>query len=538
VRLQEIEEFLRPLSEAKGAEPVNLVLGLSAGFLAFALAVLTIVSAVVGPYVGVIILWQYLRTVGRLLLGRLKFPPDAPQQEEPAYLQYFFSKAFHDYLFIVKTTLVKTATTLMARAREEAGLNGRAIGCTILCSGFLGIAIGMIPAAVVSLVHMSIVLACYATALGLAYLLRSIEYLGMAWRRAFFACPHAGCYVRIALPVYLCPQCGAQHRKLIPGPYGTFFRRCRCNRRLPTLFLLGRSSLPSLCPNPGCLRPLHDQQGLLRNLHVAVVGGATAGKSSLLAATLVELSRHAARGEIGLSFPSPRDERLYASCLDAFSRGILPAKTPELSPNAFEVKLTAGTSQPILLNLYDAAGELYQGTDVLRGHTYYSYLHGVFLLIDPLSLPEARAILGAAQPQVMHSVQPSHEPPESVYGRMLEALRGFRGTAAGLDVPLAVVLTKGDALVGSALASSAADRPSQAVATRHWLIEHGAGNLVRLLEGDFKKISYFTVSALGRVPDSFNQQPFHSWGSTAPLDWVLNMNGIRFPYDLETTVKK
>lgn len=496
---------------------------------------LGVIAGAVGSVAGLAVILQYFHTIYLVLLGDLK-TRNTPSGSEPAYRQYFFRKAYMDYWRIASLSLARSGTTAEAVIKWTPNLSGCGLyGCilmvTVMAGGLAGVVVGAVSFLAISLVHLLVVSAFCLVAVILAYLFRSVEYVSMAWRRVFVACPHAGCYKRIALAVYLCPGCGAEHQKLMPGSYGTFRRRCRCGASLPTLFLFGRSRLPSLCPHPACRRLLPQGSGIIPNLHLPVVGAATAGKTSLLAATMVELCDRQSRGELQLEFPEAKDERTFHLCRDAFAAGALVAKTAEYSPNAFTVKLTDGRGSKRLVYMYDAAGELYQGSDQLHGHDYYSYLHGILLVIDPFSFPEALVSEeGELSAAAQLAIKPAQEGAEQVYGRMAEALRNFRGKRGSLGQPLAVVLTKIDALKEDLTpkpgpqSSQLADEQSQRV--RDWLARHGQGNLIRTIEQDFARVRYFACSALGRLPDSA-PGPFVPVGALLPLAWLLRENGVR-----------
>lgn len=449
-------------------------------------------------------------------------------EPEPAFKQYFFHKAWTDYLSIVGLG-TKASWDLLDGVIQLSYRTERyffpAANMLVIGSA-AGVVVGGALLAVVGLLHLALVLMCCSVAMTLAYLCRILEYGSMLWRQIFMVCPHAGCYRRIALPIYYCPTCSASHKQLIPGSYGTFRRRCQCGQLLPTLFLFGRNRLPSICPHEHCGRPLSTATGAARNLHFPLVGGPTAGKSSLLMATMVELAQQATAGLLKLELPEKKDERLFAACKEAFASGQLIAKTAEYSPNAFLAALVDSRRRRAVVYAYDAAGELFQGTDQLQRQEYYSYLHGIMLVIDPYSLPQALQENGA---DLVQPGRPSSEQPEAVYGRMVETLRGFSGQTGQLSHPLAVVLTKTDALAGSAqLQGGGTDRARDAAsaAVKQWLEQHGAGNLVRTIHKDFTDVKYFACSALGRMPGE-SSRPFVPVGVLRPFAWLVGHYGLR-----------
>lgn len=491
-----------------------------------------------GPYIlavgaavmTIIVLVNYVRAMGRNLF----FGPgwaDGPDGPEPAFRQYFFRKAYHDYAAIVRDSSgfnVGVAEVAFNGVKVLFTKTGWGAAFTwplgVIAFGILGAGAVAAAASYVAFgaTHLLLVLALCAVAVMSAATFRLAEYGSMLWRRIFLACPNAGCYRKLSLPVYLCPACGARHGRLIPGSYGIFRRRCRCGEKLPTLFLFGRSKLPALCPHEACGRPINAEAGTVRNVHVPVVGGPAAGKTSFLMANMCELDARAAGGELTLRFPEPKDQALFERCRSAFASGDLVPKTAEQSPDAFLVRVNDGDARSVLLYVYDAAGELYEQTDVLRTHEYYTYLHGILFLVDPFSLLRLQSDERALLTQRRADLKPSQERPQDVYDRMIGTLRGQAKLGRRFQSqPFCVVVTKGDAL-GADLGTSAA--------VRAWLEEHGEGNLVRSIEHDFKEVRYFCCSALGRMPDG-SAAPFTPDGTLAPLAWVLSRQGVTLRAD-------
>jgi GTPase SAR1 family protein len=504
------------------------------------------VSAVLFPlgciaFIGAV-LFNYLKTIWtKLFLG--DGWKDSPEGHEPAFRQYYFRKAYHDYKYIVEESwkpnqatakwIIDTGAKLFAGDKV---LFTWPLGLTVFLIGTAGAIAGGAAYLIFGLVHLLLVLICAVLAISLAFILRIIEYISMIWRHIFLVCPNAGCYKKIGLPIYICPNCGVQHKHLIPGSYGIFRRECQCGAKLPTLFLFGRNNLPSICPHEGCHRPLSSSIGVARNLHVPIVGGPAAGKTSFMMASMHELHRRADRGQLAMEFPEKKHRTLYEHCDRNFMSGALLGKTAEDSPDAFLVKLNDGGGEK-LLYIYDAAGELYQQTDALRRHEYYSYTHGVLFLLDPFSLPQVQIDFEHDLRTAAAQVKPCEERSQDVYDRMIGTLRQFSKMSGSFGaVPIAVVITKADAFGlaadiestgnGNGINEKHKDDDPESLSVRQWLISHGEGNLVRSIEHDFKKVHYFHCSALGRLPDS-GSAPFVPEGVIDPLSWVLKPYGLR-----------
>ncbi len=490
-----------------------------------------------------VVLFNYLSTLwGKLFVG--DGWKDSPEGPQPAFRQYYFRKAYHDYWLVVTESWKPNHTAavwVMDKGTKlfkgDFVLFTWPLGLTVFLIAAAGAVAGGAAYLIFGLVHLLLVLLCALTAVCLGFILRAAEYLSMLWRRIFLVCPNSNCYQKIGLPVYICPNCGVKHDKLIPGTYGIFRRLCQCTAQLPTLFLFGRHKIPSICPNERCQRPLSGVEGVARNLHVPIVGGPAAGKTSFMMASMCELHRRSASGQLIMDFPEKKHRVLYERCSRDFMNGALLGKTAEDSPDAFLLKLNDGGSSEKLLYMYDAAGELYQQTDVLRGHEYYSYTHGILFLLDPFSLPQVQIDFERPLQSASAQIRPCAERPQDVYDRMIGTLRQFSKMSGSFrSVPIAVVVTKADAFGlaadiaathnGNGFGGGKKQDDPESDSVRQWLIGHGEGNLVRGIEHDFKKVQYFHCSALGRLPDA-SYTPFVPEGVLDPLEWVLKPYGLR-----------
>jgi hypothetical protein len=494
-----------------------------------------------------VVLYNYLRTIwSELVQGRGW--QDSPTGSEPAYRQYYFRKAFYDYGQVVRRSWElndKAARWMLAKGVWcFSGMKGWflwPLGLSIFASTALGAVFAGAAYLVFGLVHLLIVAVLAVGAACAGLLLRAVESLRMIWQRIFFVCPNSMCYRKISLPIYVCPKCGAQHKRLVPGSYGIVFRICRCGTRLPTLYILGKSRMPSICPHEGCHRPLPARAGMMRNLHFPLVGGAAAGKTSFLMANMCELQQRAERNELRLTFTEQRFQRMFDKSRASFSRGMLLDKTAEDSPDAFTVNFTDGKGRRRLLYIYDAAGELFQRMDRMRTHEYYEYTHGILFLLDPFSIARVRVDFAGQLRSAGDHVKPSAEKPQDVYDRMITTLEELSRAKGGYRrIPLAVVITKADAFnlarqietAGSRVHADGENgggghRPldPESRAVRQWLMDYGEGNLVRNVEQNFKKFRYFHCSSLGRLPDG-STAPFNPEGVLDPLTWLLSQYRI------------
>ncbi|MFH1862862.1 MAG: hypothetical protein ABH878_08630 [bacterium] len=451
-----------------------------------------------------------------------------PVPPEPAYKNYFFRQAYLDYWFILRRSVelcilevggfISVVGELMSEDDEGC------CGCLILILTIMvlgGVLIGGVPFLIFSyvafgLLHLLIVLIVCGIGYVIALYFFSIERLSMVWRRISYVCPH--CYKPIALPVHLCSDvsCGAQHRKLIPGSYGIFKHRCQCGTRLPASVFWGRRKLQTLCPH--CLKPLNVAIGTSSNLHLPIVGGPAAGKSSFLMACILEIVKDSVKNGRSITFPETRDERTFLANKRQFEQGMPLLKTADLSPTAFLLKVAEPDGTEYLLYVYDAAGELYADSgDVRRRHEYFSMVDGILFLVDPFSIKKVRSDYQSQIAEIEGSLKPSAEAPQDVYDRMITTLRTFSKSKRELKrKPLAVVVTKLDSF----------DLATQiCFSSREWLLKMGEGNLVRSIERDFDQVQYYACSALGHFPDG--RTPFQPVGVIEPLRWSLQARPVK-----------
>jgi hypothetical protein len=347
--------------------------------------------------------------------------------------------------------------------------------------------------------------------------LRGAEAVRRRVRRASYECPVD--HERFPLPVYVCPGCGAEHRRLVPGRWGIIKRECECGKvALPTMVLNGRQRVPQRCPSG---HPMAGIIGYAEILRVALVAGPRAGKSTFLAGALHELDQVSKAGTLALAVVD--DSRSdFDAALDNLEHGRLPAKT-QVSGNPALVAEVQGGGRSRVLSLYDVAGESYVGDDEIRDLRFLEVPSGVVMLIDPLALDRFAADHEEEIAAAEDRLRPSPVHPIRVLERMLGALNE---AGAKVDkLPLAVVVGKTDALgIGDEIAALEQSAGERAVPT--WLESQGGGNFVRAVESDFGTVGWFHASALGRVPDPADRTAFVPSGTADPVLWLLRQNGV------------
>ena len=375
-------------------------------------------------------------------------------------------------------------------------------------AGVLGVVCGVLVAV--------LVVALAGVSWLLIWLLRLADAVRRRVRHASYECPTD--HERFALPIYVCPGCGAEHRRLVPGRWGIFRRECRCGQTaLPTTVIGGRQRVPQRCPSG---HPMSGFLGYAENLPIAIVGGPSAGKSTFLAGALVELDAPDAGVYIE---PLSESRDAYSRLIEAMRTGVAPEKTVDEQRPALVAEIQ-GSGRSRALYAYDLAGEVYSAEDKVRGLRFLARSAGIVLLIDPFSIAHvaedhAQELVG----QAAH-VLPSSEDPMRVYERLLATLK--EAAVQTQQMPLALVIAKTDALGIQQEIDRLAQSEQPGAGERAWLEQNGAGNLVRAIEEDFKHVGWFSLSALGRMPDPADKTPFTPRGALAPLLWILARRGV------------
>jgi hypothetical protein len=444
----------------------------------------------------------------------------SPQDPEPAFELYVLGQAFADFRHALEHAagiLGKTRGQIASwSAKYQKGATWPvAIGAIVggyvgtLFAGALGVVCGVAVAIVVGVIA--------GISWALIWLLRLADALRRRIRHASYECPTD--HERFALPIYLCPACGAEHHRLVPGRWGIFKRECKCGQAaLPTTVIGGRQRVPQQCPAGHLMSGF---LGFAENLPIAIVGGPSAGKSTLLAGALVELESPDAGVYIE---PLSESRDAYSRLIEAMRTGVAPEKTVDEQRPALVAEIQ-GSGRSRALYAYDLAGEVYSAEDKVRGLRFLARSAGIVLLVDPFSIQHVAEDRAQELAADASRVLPSSEDPMRVYERLLATLK-----EAGVqthEMPLAVVIAKSDAFGVQQEIDALAVAEKPGTGEHIWLEQNGAGNLVRSIEQDFKHVGWFSLSALGRMPDPANKTPFAPRGALAPLLWILKRRNVR-----------
>jgi hypothetical protein len=508
------------MDELIGGFFLLLVAGVVIGLLVVVALGMVAVGGVVGSFVvGLGGAREFLVSLGRRVVGR----GGAGRRvlgPEPAFELYVLGQLGRDLrgaggdAWGVMQGLRKLTGDFAGRHRDGVTLP---VGVGALVGGYVGMGLGVVVGGLVTLPVVIVAGVVVAGSWVLIGVLRGAEAVRRRVRRASYECPVD--HERFPLPVYVCPACGAEHRRLVPGRWGIVKRECECGKvALPTMVLNGRQRVPQRCPSG---HPMAGIIGYAEILRVALVAGPSAGKSTFLAGALRELDRLSDAGTLALAVVD--DSRSdFDLALSNLASGRLPEKTQVGGSPALVAEVQGGGRSRVL-SLYDVAGESYAGDDEIRELRFLEVPSGLVLLVDPFAL-ERFAIdhkdeIAAAEDRL----RPSSVAPIRVFERMLGALS--EAGAKTDKIPLAVVVAKTDALgVGEEIAALERGEGERAVPA--WLESQGAGNFVRAVEADFGTVGWFHASALGRVPDPSDRTAFAPSGTAEPVLWLLRQNGV------------
>ncbi len=456
---------------------------------------------------------------------------------EPAIKSYFFGKGYVDLKNVIKESWQRN----LSSAKIFFGkIDNGGEWIELACRGiFWG-------GAALSVVIFGTVFFCLVSTLHIVFLglFFSLIYLGFSvvwiterifllFRRFFMACPN--CHTKTALPEYFCDNCGEVHTKLVPNSYGIFHHKCTCGQKLPATFFINRGRLQARCPV--CKLLLHREHVESKRIFIPIFGGPSVGKSAFMFSVVRKLiDERASKYNYETEFIDSTTESMFVKVVEELNNGIVPEKTSAKIPKAFNIALKAkGNNTKWLFYVYDPAGEAYHDTESLTAHLYFEYLSGLIMIIDPFSIPSVRRQYENELSKKWKEVKPSQLDIQDSLDRVIITLEeSFNLSKTGkFKKPIAVVINKIDAFgLEKTIGEKAVDKAMSAnkMATdretvrneliKRKLIEWGEEAIVQQLEARFKKVNFFSCSALGRIPDSTNRGfvPIRVFDS---MQWIL-----------------
>lgn len=430
---------------------------------------------------------------------------------EPAFIGYFFKKARQDLYDIIRAGYARSRSILDAveeridQRLDETIQDVFNVGSVLVQAVFVaGI---IVPFTVIVIIHHVIVFFVCLSVYLIAPFFRLAEAVAKAYRSITYICPR--CYHKIGLLYYHCDKCGAIHKKLVPGSYGLIRRRCKCNHKIPTFDLVGRSKLPKSCPACG----FHIMGDDAKTFHVALIGGVSTGKTSYMMSAISAYIEDARNNGITAVFPYKDDKDRFKGWQTSSKAGKKPAKTQERTPKAIVLQVTEKSGYKHNVYLYDSAGELYSGEESrLSVSGFLRLSQGIVFIIDPFSIPPVRA---KTKKKILLGAAPSYEEPSNILERLIDYSDRQGLGQSWRKVPVFVVVNKIDAIDKTIMPGSD---------IKQWLIVNGLGSFDVKLHNYFDNVSYYAVSSLGCNADGVT--PFKPIGVLKPLKDMLKKSRI------------
>jgi hypothetical protein len=190
----------------------------------------------------------------------------------------------------------------------------------------------------------------------------------------------------------------------------------------------------------------------------------------------------------------------------------------------------------LLLSFTDGAGaDLISPMKADLVARYLAAADAVLALVDPLQLPAVRNAL-ADRMRIPKALQPD-QLPDAAFDRITQFLLAGSGGAM-IDKPVAIMLTKLDAITDLLPADSVLRQPGRVVPyfdavdggavqeqVKYFLEEWSADSIDRIARQHYHRYRYFGISSLGSPPTADNQVSAHGIRPhrvTDPFLWLLN----------------
>lgn len=346
-------------------------------------------------------------------------------------------------------------------------------------------------------------------------LLWSADRLTLAIKSIQSRC--ANCKRISIVPVFSCPDCGTEHRNLTPGPYGIINRKCSCGKQLSTTFFNGRSALTASCPF--CVTELAASDA--RQFGIQLVGGVSAGKTTLLAA-FWHMYLERLKTLYYMTYKVfPVDA--FAELEYWYQQG-LSSSTTETNANMYSIVHKSAEETTYQLTVYDIAGEAFT-VDYGQQQLQFQYCEGIIFVIDPTAAPNSA---------------------NETISSFINNFKGLKGKHSAImsDIPVAVIISKADLYkreIGlPKIKARYKSNPDEYLNTegsssiglvkngmcKEFLENHGFANVINLIDGEFNNAQYFPVSAMGHT--AVSGQPYEPWGVMEPVMWILKHADVSF----------
>lgn len=472
--------------------------------------------------------------------------------EKCARKSYFLGPCFSDIWLIIKGAFKENFETFPDFSRGDTWYGKIAFFFWSLCQLIAQFVLGTVITAALSALMLVISIVFTDILYVFFGIVLLVENLYLKIKSVSFRCQK--CTHAYNIPVYCCPKCGINHVKLRPGKYGVFKRKCICGAVLPlTVNASGKyltvdastgqktwtsfkvTDLRSLCPHCGN----EDNAGITHPISIALIGGASAGKTTFKVAFLKDfLDEEIVKYNIDTEFPSDDYENEFKR-IESYYRGLpIPptqhgAEYDIITFSFFLKHKKFGVDR--LVHLYDMPGETFQRGDAQEGWQMYTFNDGAVFLIDPYSLTKIRE---ESQNELRGSnMGISAASMNELIEALIDTLRQVRtpmNKKGKFTIPIALTINKADSLllkrqIGDEaikkLMSAYPDVFNDYYMTmdylcRCFLVDNGCSGFIANLDANFEIVHFFSSSPIGSVPKGA-RTPFYPINVLPVMQWLM-----------------
>ncbi len=454
-------------------------------------------------------------------------------KEPNAKLSYFFGRCYADVFVSLWDVWKSTFGPFIEEFARLQELMQKSVFLAVLVAicDLFGFPISAILLFVLDLVF-SIGYFCFLLVFPIFYLLGILFFylVDLIYRKVKGIgnnCPNPDCQQKFSLPMYVCPQCGRQHRRLYPNLNGIFKHVCQCGRDLQTTFVSKGACLDALCPH--CSSPIVGKYHV--DIAIPVVGGPSAGKTCFLTMAISQIESMAKQHRLAFRFSQTEGCEYLNNKQIMEKNGWLPQKTSDLSLQYYQFYLTQnGSKLENLISVCDVAGETYENLVNIKGQMGFTNANGFIILVDPLSIKNFRPDV----PVNFDAYHACDREVDEVFDLIVQQLESVAGKTSGVmkDKDVAVVFTKCDlGIVDKKIGKSAIREyakthsgctyyQAQNEVCKKFLIEYGEDEFLNELYEKAKSVQFFTCSALGHVAG--NGMRFKPVGVAEPVLWIID----------------
>lgn len=463
---------------------------------------------------------------------------------QPAVKSYWFEKGWRDLRETIETAWeMNLSKVAEIRASPSAESDWGAVAKTVFnWAGILSIFLfGTLVTGIAALVNAVVVIVLMATVYTGFTVIWLADRSYLARNRIFTACHQ--CKMKSLIPTYLCPRCGAEHTRLVPGAYGILRRRCTghsgtCGEILPTAFFNGRRHLVAQCEH--CGTELNSRES--RPICIPVVGGRSVGKTAFITAFSHDfINSLAPKKSLETELYNTEKGSIYREIERAYQTSdfeLTPVKSATgISSVSFSFFVKNPNLKPDrLFHIYDIAGEVFTQNVEAEVQQQYEYCHGIVLIVDPLAID---SIYYRYEPQLSEIDKSRRGAADTttVVDAFVNKLREVTGLSNKKihSVPLAVVVTKIDAIEdlqdrlssesARTLLASEPERfktieDAHDYQCRQLFIEHDMRHFISTINLRFKTNRFFACSPIGHTA---TQGAFRPEGVMSVMEWLVHL---------------